>query len=176
MLQLPSSNAQPLPQIDLVDVGQLLETNVAQYFDTFNTWSKLGQERNVAAAAQHPELDFSCCRGDGPEWGIIQSIGDANGYSDASERLAKIGDNIDDLSQIVESTAPNTIEELRAYAWSALYDCFPVMLEHGGQFHFQNEVAFERLFNAVLHATGLAPMADKMLEHWAKESDVSAPR
>jgi hypothetical protein len=162
MLQLPQGRAARRvidTEATLIAAGRALEPLVSAYLEACREWETAGRKTDADAQAAFPGVDFSRLHGTDPAHLARQRIGRDNGYDAASDRQSKLFDKIEKLAKVVRATPPQTIEGLRAHALIAICDCQPCAIDHDGALRFDDEVAFEALYRAVVNLAGVSEIA-----------------
>lgn len=164
MLQLPQSSIKSATRATSktaeqksIEAGKAFETLLMQDYLPVNAkWRRLYQKTCDTTAKKFES--FRTSSGDSPAWKYFRRVSKTNGYDAISTRQSDIHTELDRLAEIIRSVPPRTIEGLRAYFLISVFDCQPFGAEDDSM-SFSDEVAHERLFDAVASFVGISRSA-----------------
>jgi hypothetical protein len=151
---LPIAAAAQTLDAELIELGARFEPLVDRYYVAHRRWSRLLAQ---AHADQDAEFGPPAERGyqDAPEISAAWSERCARlGLDEADDRLSAIGIERESIQFAIDALPVSSIEGLRAKALVAFFNVSP-LCAGDTEYHFQDDVAFQRLFTAVAELCGL---------------------
>jgi hypothetical protein len=151
------------PRVDaeLIELSAKFEPLLREYYARHAEWARRQvrahreTDERFGEGAPHDVWDKDNKRTPTEKGKFFEEILDSIRVGEAAESLAELVPEMQPLADAIDKLPVTSLEGLKAKALVAFWHIEPLTAS-SGEFHFQDEVAFQRLFVAVAEFCGLA--------------------